>query len=64
MSVTTISNTKCAHRIISYSIIKGQSSVTFIKTSYIMVNESTTSKKSDIVLGQQYVYNMCKQQQC
>ena len=39
-----ISNTKCAHGIIWYITIKGQSLVAFIKTGYILVNESTTSK--------------------
>ena len=43
-----ISNTKCAHRIIWHFIIKGQSSVAFIKAGYILVNESTTNKSQNL----------------
>ena len=45
-----ISNTKCAHGIIWYFINKGQSSVAFIKTGYILVNESTTFKNQFFML--------------
>ena len=38
------SNTKYVHKIIWYIIIKGQSSVAYIKAGYILVNESTPSK--------------------
>ena len=43
-----ISNTKCAHGTIWYIIIKGQSSVAFIKAGYILVNESTASKSQNL----------------